>query len=99
MAGSLQRLRDRIDDPGFEIVTVNLLEDSARVNRFLGRILIDLPLLLDEEGIVSDAWKVYVYPSSYLVDHQGYIRFAYLEALAWDSPEIISILQNLIKRS
>jgi predicted transcriptional regulator len=77
---------------------VNVREDRAGVNRFLEWVPIDLPLLLDEEGIVSDAWKVYVYPSSYLVDHQGYVRFAYLGALAWDSPEIISILQNLLKR-
>ena len=95
---SLQRLRDRIDDPDFEIVTVNVREDRARVGRFLERIPIDLPLLLDDEGIVSDAWKVYVYPSSYLVDHQGYIRYAYLGALEWDSPEIISIIQSLLKR-
>lgn len=95
---SLHRLRDKIDNPEFEIVTVNVGEDRDRIDEFLARVPIELPLLMDNQGIVSTAWKVYVYPSSYLVDHQGKIRYAYLGALEWDSAETIKIIQSLLNR-
>jgi thiol-disulfide isomerase/thioredoxin len=95
---SLHRLRDKIDNPNFEIVTVNVGEDRDRIDQFLARVAVELPLLMDKEGIVSAARKVYVYPSSYLVDHQGKIRYAYLGALEWDSAETIKIIQSLLNR-
>jgi thiol-disulfide isomerase/thioredoxin len=95
---SLHRLQDKIDNPQFEIITVNVGEDRDRIGRFLARVPVELPLLMDNQGIVSAAWKVYVYPSSYLVVHQGKIRYAYLGALEWDSAETIKIIQNLLNR-
>ena len=95
---SLHRLRDKIDNPQFEIITVNVGEDRVRIGKFLARVPVELPLLMDNQGIVSAAWKVYVYPSSYLVDHQGKIRYAYLGALEWDSAETIKIIQSLLNR-
>ena len=57
-----------------------------------------LPLLKDDDGKVSTDWKIYVYPSSYLVDRQGIISYAYLGALEWDSTETIKTIQRLLKR-
>lgn len=94
---SLHRLRDRIEDPGFEVVTVNVGEERDRIAHFLERVPVELPLLLDLDSKVAKDWKIYVYPSSYLVDHDGQIRYAYLGALEWDSPEIIAIIQSLLK--
>ncbi len=93
---SLHRLRARIEDPAFEIVTVNVGEERDRIANFLERVPVELPLLLDIDSKVAKEWKIYVYPSSYLVDDRGLIRFAYLGALEWDSPEIIAIIQNLL---
>lgn len=95
---SLHRLRDRIEDPAFEIVTVNVGEERDRIANFLERVPVELPLLLDIDSKVAKAWKIYVYPSSYLVDDRGFIRYAYLGALEWDSPEIIAIIQNLLNQ-
>lgn len=95
---SLHRLRDKIDNPQFEIITVNVGEGRDRIDEFLARVPVELPLLMDNQGIVSAAWKVYVYPSSYLVDHQGKIRYAYLGALEWDSAETTKIIQSLLNR-
>ncbi|MCP4878665.1 MAG: TlpA family protein disulfide reductase [Gammaproteobacteria bacterium] len=78
---SLHRLRAALDSPEFEIVTVNVGEGRDRLAPFLKRTPVKLPLLMDSEGKASKDWKVYVYPSSYLVDHQGKIRYAYLGAL------------------
>ena len=95
---SLHRLQRRIGDPDFSIVTVNVGEEPARIERFLSRVAIELPLLLDLDSEAAREWRIYVYPSTYLVDRQGRIRYAYLGALEWDSPENIAIIQNLLRQ-
>jgi thiol-disulfide isomerase/thioredoxin len=95
---SLHRLRERVRDPAFDIVTVNVGEERERIAEFLQRVAIELPLLLDVDSSAASAWKIYVYPSSYLVDHRGQVRYAYLGALEWDSPENIAIIQRLLKQ-
>lgn len=61
------------------------------------RLIIELALLLDYEGIVSNAWRDCVCPSSYLVDQNGQIRYTDLGALEWNSPENITIMQRLLR--
>ncbi|UCH41651.1 MAG: TlpA family protein disulfide reductase [Gammaproteobacteria bacterium] len=95
---SLHRLRQAIQNPDFDIFTVNVGESRQRIDRFLSRVKLELPLLLDTDSSAAMAWKIYVYPSSYLVDHNGQIRYAYLGALEWDSPENIAIIQNLLRQ-
>lgn len=95
---SLHRLRAVINNPEFEIITVNVGEGRQRIANFIEQVPIQLPLLLDNERIVANAWKIYVYPSSYLVDRDGQIRYAYLGALEWDSPENVTIIESLLKQ-
>jgi len=95
---SLHRLQAKIKNPAFSIVTVNVGENRQRITRFLERVPVELPLLMDVDSKVSTDWKIYVYPSSYLVDHQGKIRYAYLGALEWDSAETIKTIQSLLNR-
>jgi thiol-disulfide isomerase/thioredoxin len=95
---SLHRLAARFEDAAFAIVTVNVGEDHERVSRFLKQVPVELPLLMDYDAGISKDWMIYVYPSSYLVDHQGNIRYAYLGALEWDSTENIEIIQSLLNR-
>ena len=96
---SLHRLAATLDDIDFQIVTVNVGEDHERVRRFLQHVPVELPLLMDYDSSASRAWKIYVYPSSYLVDRQGKVRYAYLGALEWDSAEIVEIIRALLSES
>jgi len=54
---SLHRLRDKINNPDFEIITVNVGEGRGRIDKFLARVPVELPLLMDNEGIVSAAGR------------------------------------------
>jgi thiol-disulfide isomerase/thioredoxin len=95
---SLHRLAAAFDDEAFAVVTVNVGEDRARIARFLQKVPVELPLLMDYDASSAEDWMIYVYPSSYLVDRQGKIRYAYLGALEWDSTENLSIIQSLLNR-
>ena len=93
---SLHRLEAMLEDTDFRIVTVNVGEDRERVRLFLQQVPVELPLLMDYDAAISKDWMIYVYPSSYLVDRQGKIRYAYLGALEWDSTENLRIIRNLL---
>jgi thiol-disulfide isomerase/thioredoxin len=95
---SLHRLDATIANDGFRIVTVNVGEDRERVAEFLQQVPVELPVLMDYDASISKDWMIYVYPSSYLVDHQGNIRYAYLGALEWDSIENLKIIRNLLSK-
>jgi len=95
---SLHRLAEKFEDSAFTVVTVNVGEDRARIARFLKQVPVELPLLMDYDASTAKDWMIYVYPSSYLVDHQGKIRYAFLGALEWDSTENIEIIQSLLNQ-
>ena len=73
-------------------------EDRARIARFMQQVAVELPLLMDYDASIAKDWMIYVYPSSYLVDHQGKIRYVYLGALEWDSTENLKIIQSLLNQ-
>ncbi len=62
-------------------------EDRARIARFQQQVPVELPLLMDYDASIAKDWMNYVYPSSYLVDHQGKIRYAYLGRLNGIQPK------------
>ena len=93
---SLHRLGAVLADEEFRIVTVNVGEDRERISAFLQQVPVELPVLMDYDASTSKDWMIYVYPSSYLVDYQGVIRYAYLGALEWDSIENLRIIRSLL---
>ena len=55
----------------FSVRPCGLILAALWIVRFSEQVPMELPLLMDDDGKVSTDWKIYVYPSSYLVDHQG----------------------------
>jgi peroxiredoxin len=71
---ALARLRDRFAPRGFEVIAVNQGEMPERVQEFMGRAGLDLPVLMDRNKEASRAWKVRALPTTFVVDPQGRIR-------------------------
>lgn len=97
---SLNRLVTRLKDKPFRVVAVNIGETPDAINDFLQKlgdtgIKLDFPVLLDEKGQSVRDWKVYAYPSNYLLDKGGQISYAYRGALQWDAPHIVEVIESL----
>jgi len=92
---SLQRLKSKLARKPFEIVTVNIGESRTRVVDFLHSVDADLPVLLDRNGKAAREWRIYAFPSNFLIDQQGSIRYANHGALEWDSSEVVNIVNSL----
>jgi len=92
---SLSRLVERMKDRPFKVVAVNIGESADDIKQFLTSIPVNFDILLDSNGHAVRDWKVYAYPSNFLLDKNDQIQFSYRGALRWDSPEIIKTIENL----
>jgi peroxiredoxin len=59
-------------------------------------VAVDYPILLDGDGKVSLAWKVFGLPSSFIVDRQGQIRYSVNRAIDWDTDEVKAAVEKLL---
>ncbi len=93
---ALQRLRDQLGPQGFEVLGVNLREGAARIEPFVQKTGIRFPIVRDTDGAVAKAWGVGVYPTSYIVDRAGAIRYVLVGESEWTTPAILSRIRPLL---
>ncbi|HEX9627727.1 MAG TPA: TlpA disulfide reductase family protein [Acidiferrobacterales bacterium] len=93
---SMQRLHERFAERGFAVLAVNMGETEAEVRAFLTRVPVSFPILLDADGVALKAWKVFAFPTSYVVDADGRIRLAVFGEVDWDAPEVIAKIEALL---
>ncbi|WP_024852063.1 TlpA disulfide reductase family protein [Hydrogenovibrio kuenenii] len=94
---SMATLKNRLKGQDFEILAANLAEDKAAIDAFVKTHPVNFPILLDPKGSAVKEWKVFAYPSSYLIDKKGQIRFALFGGYEWTSPAAMKAIENLLK--
>lgn len=92
----MNRLAARFSPGDFRIVSVNFREGAEQVLGFMRRVHVDFPVLLDDDGRVSGDWQVFAFPSSFLVDRAGRVRYSVNNAIAWDDPEAVAVIEALV---
>jgi len=93
---SLNRLRARLHNRPFRLISVNYAENADTVRDFLKRVKVDYPVLLDSNGRISTDWNVIAFPSTFVVGSDGKIHYGVNAAIAWDTPEVVSKLEDLM---
>ncbi|MCU7893508.1 MAG: TlpA family protein disulfide reductase [Candidatus Thiodiazotropha sp. (ex Ustalcina ferruginea)] len=63
---------------------------------FLKDIPVDFPVLMDRDGLTSLAWQVFSFPSSFIIDRQGRIRYSANRAINWDNQEVVQAIDALL---
>ncbi len=96
---SLQRLKDALAGEPFRILAVDMAEDAADIEAFLERVPVDFTILLDSEGEAVQAWRVFAFPSSYLVGPEGRVRYSLYGPLEWDGPQNVAIVRSLMPQA
>ncbi|MEW8486993.1 MAG: TlpA disulfide reductase family protein [Candidatus Thiodiazotropha sp.] len=92
---SLIGLNREMEQGGFVILAVNVEERKRRVGNFASRLKLTFPVLLDPGREAGDTWEVKVFPSSFLVDPEGRLRYRAIGPIDWNSDEVISIIRRL----
>jgi thiol-disulfide isomerase/thioredoxin/uncharacterized protein YuzE len=93
---SLNALGSRFKGKDFEIVSIDYRETRSEIASFTQRIPVDFPILMDLDGKTSMNWKIFSFPSSFIVDRQGYVRYSANRAIDWDTAEIQQTIRQLL---
>lgn len=95
---SLNRLVKKMQGSDFALLTVDIKEPPEKIHEFFKELKIkhEFPVLMDIDGEASKQWKVYAYPSNYLLDKEGQIRYGYRGALEWDQQEVVNVIKSLL---
>lgn len=92
---SLNRLNKKMADVPFELISINYAEDTKTIAEFMKTVNVEFPVLLDREGGLAKQWNVISYPSTFIIDSQGRIRYGVNGAIEWDDPEVLRQIRSL----
>jgi thiol-disulfide isomerase/thioredoxin len=93
---ALQALRDALAPNGFEVLGVNFQEGPTRIDAFVRKTGISFPVVRDTDGAVVRAWNARVFPSSFVVDREGRVRYVMVGEGDWTSPTLVSTIRSLL---
>ncbi|MGE5154945.1 MAG: TlpA family protein disulfide reductase [Bdellovibrio bacteriovorus] len=93
---SMQRLADQLAADPFAVVLVNVQETPFRVANSLKLMGVRVTTLLDPEGDTFRAWGGAIYPTSFVIDPEGQVRYVAKGPLEWDSQDVLTALQGLL---
>jgi peroxiredoxin len=96
LPSSIAEIQREYKNRGLVVLAVSIREPRATVAAWGERVGIGFPLLLDEDGSASRAWRVRSTPTVYLVDRQGRVVGRTVGTKAWTSPAGRALIAALI---
>ncbi len=93
---SMISLYSRYRGTGLQILAVNVGEAPATVRTFLRDFPVRFPILMDTSGKALKSWRVFAYPTNFLIGRNGTIQFSSYGAVDWMNQQNLSILEDLI---
>src|SRR5713226_1950431 len=93
---SMERLYRQIGGQGLAMLAVNEKESVAQVATFMRSHGLSFPALLDVDGKVSSAYRVWGLPTTYLIDGSGRIIGMKSGPRDWASREVVDAVRRLV---
>ena len=93
---SLQALAQRHEGEGLLVLMVNYRESAGSIKRFLERVPLSMPVLLDSDGAAARAWTSRVFPTTVMIDRSGRPRHQVVGAVDWHGDEARQWLRDLL---
>ncbi len=92
---SLNRLKKKMSDYPFELISINYAEDNKTILSFMEKVNVEFPVLLDLDGKFAAKWNVITYPSTFIIGPNGKIKYGINAAIEWDDTEVIQQIKSL----
>jgi len=84
-------------DSNFKILAVNMAEKSSTIKTFLKtKVNVEFEILLDKDGKALQDWKIFAFPTSFILDKKGQIRYAIYGSIDWMSDDVKDKVQTLL---
>jgi thiol-disulfide isomerase/thioredoxin len=92
---SMERLHRQLGGQGLTLLAINEKESVARVANFMKSYGLSFPALLDVDGRVSSAYRVWGLPTTYLIDAAGRLIGMKSGPRDWASREVADVVRRL----
>jgi Peroxiredoxin len=83
------------DQPDLVILGVSVDEDGDAYKSFVARKHVDFITVRDPSESAAKLFHTEMWPETYVIDRNGYIRSKYVGATDWSDPEIRTFLKSL----
>lgn len=93
---SLNRLKQKMKGLPFELISINYAEDKKTILEFMKQVNVEFPVLLDNDGSFAKKWNVITYPSTFVIDKDGKIKYGVNAAIEWDNKDFIEKMKALL---
>lgn len=93
---SMQRLKEKMAGKPFVILAVDMGEPEDVVRTYIREIKTDFTVLMDKDGRALKAWKVFAFPTSYVIDKDGKIRYGLMGHIEWDEAGTVDKITGLL---
>ena len=93
----MQLVSQVFKDRKFKILAISLDTDWSYVKKFYGEHKLDFPTYLDPGRRVSELYKVYKYPETFLIDANGSVlKHIIGHPENWSDPRVLASLRSMI---
>lgn len=93
----LNELRNKYKAKGFEVIGVNLDEDTADANAFLKKFPVTFPLATDPKGASAEIFQIKGMPSAVLIDKKGVARADFVGFKKDEAEKIEHLVSQLLE--
>jgi len=93
---AFEQVYQRYQDQGFEILTVNIGESTAVVSQYAKNMGLSMPMLLDSDRSVTQAYRVFGTPTNIFVDKNGIITERMTQELEQEA--LVQRVENLLRQ-
>ena len=82
--GDLKISYAKYRDKGVTVIGIDIKESNSVVKKVTDSFNITYPILLDSDGMISEAYNIFGVPSSFFIDKEGTIRDVVLGEMTAD---------------
>lgn len=93
---SMERLSAELDKNRFTIMAVSQGEAPQKVKTFIETNGFTFPIYTDENNVTARLYGISAIPTTIIIDREGYFIALFKGGREWDTPEMVSILKELI---
>jgi len=92
---SMSNLNSKLKNAPFKILAVNLGETKDQMSEFIKKYRVNFTILLDPNQSAPKDYKVFAFPTSYIIDKKGKIRYSIAGGFDWDTAYIKDLITKL----
>ena len=97
---SIWKLLNEFQGRPFRVIAVNMSETKAEVNAFLPEAMKrDFTILMDRDSSSIQHWSVPAFPTTYIIDKRGKLRYRMVGPAEWDSYDNKQLIAKLLAQS